>query len=97
VPQQVRLHLLVGVDHRVDHVGAHRLLHPRGRRRHEAFHVEAVRIDEETHERHLVVRLVRYVRHHHDARARHVGVGLGAGGKIGGAPFAARGEDRQKR
>ena len=68
--QQVRPHLGVGVDHRVDDVGPHAVPHPRGRRRHQALDVELVRVDEEPDHRHLVVRLVGDVGKDDDARLR---------------------------
>ena len=71
---EVGLHALIGVEQRVDHVGPHAVLHPGRRRRDESLDVEVVRVDEEPHQRHLVVGLVGDVGHDDHPRAGRVRV-----------------------
>ena len=71
-----------------------RRAHPRRRRRDEAFDVELVRVDEQPHERHLVVGLVRDVGHHDHARLATKGstrAAIAAQRSVASAAWAARG------
>ncbi len=74
VAQQVRLDFGVSVEHAMQHVGSHARAKPGRGRRDEALDVEVVRVHEEPHERHLVVRLVGDVGEDEDARPADVGV-----------------------
>ena len=67
-----RQHLCVRVEQCVDDVGPDLVPHPGGRRGHQPLDVELVRVDEEPHHRHLVVRLVGDVGHHDDPGFLHV-------------------------
>ena len=72
VLQQLRPHLTVGGDERLDDVGPHLVLHPGRCRRNQPFDVELVRVDEQPHHRHLIVGLVGDVGHDDHALLLHV-------------------------
>ena len=93
--KKIRLNLPIGLDHGPQHVRPRGGAQVPGGGRDERFDIELVRRDEQTHERHLIVRLVGDVGQHDDPRFRHVGID--AGGKRGeGRGVGDRG-DRLKR
>ena len=75
-------HLRVGVDQRGDDVGPDPVAHPGGRTGDQPLDVQLVRIEEKSHHRHLVVRLVGDVGEHQDAVFLDVGIDAG-GERIG--------------
>ena len=69
-----RVHLLVCIDHLLNDVRPDFVPHPGRRRGDESLDVELIRVYQESHHRHLVVRLVGDVGHDDDARPLDVGV-----------------------
>ena len=72
--KKIRQHLFVSSNERLDHVRPDLVLHPRRRRRNQPLDVHLVRVDEEAHHGHLIVRLVGDVGHHDHARFVDVGI-----------------------
>ena len=68
VQQQIGPHLSIGLDQGVHGFGMHRGLLPGGGGGNQCFNVEFVRVQQQTNQRHLIVRLVADVADDEDAR-----------------------------